>query len=109
MSKLRIAIAGAGSRGQGCYGKMLLEMQDRAQVVAVADLRPERLKAAADAHGVAPENRFETVEEMLSRPQLADAVLVCTQDRQHVGHAVMALKKGNMYCLKSPYLPMRRS
>ena len=35
--KITIAIAGLGSRGRTAYGAILLDMKDRAQVVAVAD------------------------------------------------------------------------
>ena len=72
MEKIRIAIVGAGSRGADCYGQALLEMKDRAQVVAVAEEpRADRRNAIADAHGVPEENRLETGEELLARPKLA--------------------------------------
>ena len=48
---VRIAIAGVGSRGKNAYGLELLNMKDRAKVVAVADIDPERLALAGDAHG----------------------------------------------------------
>ena len=94
MEKIRIAIAGLGSRGESCYGQALLEMKDRTEVVALAEPREERLKAAAADHGVPAEMCFETAEEMLAQSKLADALLLCTQDRQHVPQAIEALKKG---------------
>lgn len=102
---VRIAIAGVGSRGKNAYGLELLNMKDRAKVVAVADVDPERLALAGDAHGVPDEMRFPSAEAMLAMPKLADAMLVCTQDRQHVPHAVAALKKGYDVMVEKPISP----
>lgn len=105
MGKIRIAIAGLGSRGESCYGQALLEMQDRAEVVALAEPRAERLKAAAEAHGVSAQMCFATVEEMLEQPKLADALVLCTQDRQHVPQAIVALQKGYDIMMEKPISP----
>lgn len=102
---VRIAIAGVGSRGKNAYGLELLNMKDRAKVVAVADIDPERLALAGDAHGVPDEMRFPSAEAMLAVPKLADAMLICTQDRQHVPHAVEALKKGYDVMMEKPISP----
>lgn len=102
---VRIAIVGVGSRGKNAYGLELLNMKDRAKVVAVADIDPERLALAGDAHGVPDEMRFPSAEAMLAMPRLADAMLVCTQDRQHVPHAVAALKKGYDVMMEKPISP----
>lgn len=102
---VRIAIAGVGSRGKNAYGLELLNMKDRAKVVAVADIDPERLALAGDAHGVPDEMRFPSAEAMLAMPKLADAMLICTQDRQHVPHAVAALKKGYDVMMEKPISP----
>lgn len=102
---VRIAIAGVGSRGKNAYGLELLNMKARAKVVAVADIDPERLALAGDAHGVPDEMRFPSAEAMLAMPRLADAMLVCTQDRQHVPHAVAALKKGYDVMMEKPISP----
>lgn len=102
---VRIAIAGVGSRGKNAYGLELLNMKDRAKVVAVADIDPERLALAGDAHGVPDEMRFPSAEAMLAVPKLADAMLICTQDRQHVPHAVAALKKGYDVMMEKPISP----
>ena len=106
MGKIRIAIAGLGSRGESCYGQALLEMQDRAEVVALAEPREERLKAAAKDHGVAENMCFATVEEMLEQPKLADALVLCTQDRQHVPQAIVALQKGYDILMEKPISPV---
>lgn len=103
--KITIAIAGLGSRGRTAYGAILLDMQDRAQVVAIADFDKTRCEIAQKEHNVKSENVFSSVEEMLSKEKLADAVLICTQDRDHVRHALMALDKGYDILLEKPVSP----
>ena len=105
MEKIRIAIAGYGSRGS-CYGEALLEMKDRAEVVALAEPRADRLAAAAKEHGVAQDMCFDSVEKMLEQPKLADAMVLCTQDRQHVPQAIVALRKGYDLLMEKPISPV---
>ena len=105
-NKIKIAIIGLGSRGRTAYGEELLPLRDRAEVTAVADPNEERLKLAGDAHGVPAERRFHSAEELLAQPKLADAVLICTQDRMHVPHAVAALRKGYDILMEKPVSPI---
>ena len=103
--KLKIAIIGLGSRGKNAYGTELLTLQDRAVVTAVADPNEERLKIGADEHNVPEERRFHSAEELLAQPKLADIAIICTQDRQHVPHAVAALRKGYDILMEKPISP----
>ena len=105
-SKVKIAIIGLGSRGRTAYGEELLTLQDRAEVTAVADPNEERLKLAGDAHGVPAERRFRSAEDLLAQPKLADAALICTQDRMHVPHAVAALRQGYDIMMEKPVSPI---
>ena len=102
-----LAILGMGSRGKNAYGMELLSLTDRAKVVAIAEPDEERRTLGGDAHHVPMENRFETAEELLSRERLADAMLICTQDRQHVGHALAALRRGYDVLLEKPVSPLQ--
>lgn len=105
MSQIKLAIIGLGSRGKNAYGEALLQYKDRAIVAAVADPDEERLKLGGDEHGVPEDMRFRSAEEFFSREKLADAVLICTQDRQHVPHALMALRKGYDVLMEKPISP----
>ena len=104
--KTELAIIGMGSRGKNAYGTELLTLRDRAVVTAVADPDPERLKLGGDAHNVPAERRFQSAEELLAQPKLADACIICTQDRQHVRHAVAALRRGYDILLEKPVSPL---
>ena len=106
MKKTTIVIIGLGSRGKNAYGTELLTLRDRAEVVAVADPNPERLKIGGDAHDVPAAFRFHSAEELLAQPKLADAAIICTQDRQHVPHAITALRKGYDILMEKPISPI---
>ena len=65
----------------------------------------ERLKIGADEHNVPKAFRFHSAEELLAQPKLADIAIICTQDRQHVPHAVAALRKGYDILMEKPISP----
>lgn len=102
MKKITVAIAGLGSRGKNTYAKDLLKMTDKAQLVAVAEPDPEKRQMVVDSHGIDPKYAFETVEELLRQPKLADALLLCTQDAMHIRQAIPALEKGYDLLLEKP-------
>lgn len=101
---LTVAVAGMGSRGW-TYSLCSEEYPERMRVVAAADLRPERLAMARERFGIPAENCFASAEEMLQKPRLADIMVISTQDRQHVSHAIPAMKKGYHIILEKPISP----
>lgn len=103
--KLTIAVAGCGNRGWHAYASILKEMPEEAKIVAISDVVKERVEAMGQEFSVPSHRRFASAEEMLSRPKLADAVMICTQDRQHVKQALMALEKGYHILMEKPISP----
>lgn len=103
---LTAVIIGMGSRGKNAYGAEFLTLKDRIRVTAIADPDEERRTLGGEEHNV-PENlRFSSAEELLAQPKLADLACICTQDRQHVPHAIAALKKGYDVLLEKPISPL---
>ncbi len=100
--KLKIAILGLGSRGLDVYAANIPKFADKMELVAVADLRRERVEEARRLYGIAGENCFSSAEEMLEAERMADAMFICTQDRDHVKHAQAALEKGYHLLLEKP-------
>ncbi|MFR7551931.1 MAG: Gfo/Idh/MocA family oxidoreductase [Acutalibacteraceae bacterium] len=94
------AIAGFGDRGS-TYASMQALFPDRMQVVAVADVRPERVEKARALYNIPAERCFSSAEELLAQEKLADVLVVSTMDRQHVGHAIPALEKGYNILMES--------
>lgn len=104
-SKLKIAIAGLGHRGKDIYAYGSRKFPELVEVVAVADIDPERVKLVGDEFQIPQENRFLSAEEMIAHEKLADAMFICTQDRQHVSQAIPALEKGYDLLLEKPISP----
>ncbi|AKI97405.1 Gfo/Idh/MocA family protein [Kosmotoga pacifica] len=101
MKKVSISIIGAGNRGYEAYGKLLLNRED-VKVVAVAE--PDRIKRErfSKEHNVPKENQFASWEELLSREQLSDGLIIATPDRLHVEPAIKAAKFGYTILLEKP-------
>ncbi len=98
------AIAGFGDRGS-TYASMQKLFPDKMKVVAVADLNPDKVEKARKLYDIPRENCFSSAEEMLRKEKLSDVMVISTMDRQHVGHAIPALKKGYNVMLEKPISP----
>ena len=102
MKRITMVIAGLGGRGHDIYGNYAMEHPDEVEIAAVADPRPERLELAQREWNIPAERCFATAEELFAQPQLADAAVIATQDRQHVVHAEAARKGGYHLLLEKP-------
>ena len=101
---ITFAIAGFGDRGS-TYASMQNLFPDQMKVVAVADLDPAKVEKARGLYNIPTDHCFSSVEDMLSQPRLADVMVVATMDRQHVCHAIPALRKGYHILMEKPISP----
>ncbi len=99
--KKTFLLVGAGSRGLLSYGKCLEDIPD-ADVVAVAEPREWYRKEAVRRHQIPEENVFTSWKELEDVPKLADAVIIATQDSDHITPAIMLMKKGYHVLLEKP-------
>lgn len=106
--KMTVAILGLGSRGLQVYGEIIKKYDSIMEVTAVADLQPERLANAKEFFHLTDDVCFSSAEELFAKERLADAVFICTQDRDHVPQAKEALKKGYHILLEKPVSPSAR-
>lgn len=104
MSKIKVALIGAGQRGVN-YLEYALQHPHEVEVVAVAEPVRERRESFKARHGVADSKCFESWDDLFAVPKLADAVLICTQDKQHFEPAMKALKAGYHVLLEKPISP----
>lgn len=102
MKKITVAIAGLGSRGLDTYARCLEKYPDRVELVAVADIRPDRVAVAAERYHIVSDMCFDSVESMLKAPKLADVLFICTPDDLHYAPAIAALEKGYHLLLEKP-------
>jgi predicted dehydrogenase len=99
-----ILIVGAGQRGEG-YGDAVLKRPALARVTGVAEPRLAYRDLLVARHGIAGDMAFSDWREAASRPRLADAVFICTQDRMHTEPAVAFAKRGYHILLEKPMAP----
>ncbi|WP_217591838.1 Gfo/Idh/MocA family protein [Cohnella sp. GbtcB17] len=101
MKTVTAAVIGAGGRGRE-YAQYALDQPGELRITAVAEPDPIRREAFADRHGIDPSMCFDSWEALLAGPPVADAVLICTQDRMHYDPAVKALELGYHVLLEKP-------
>lgn len=101
--QVTLAVVGAGSRGRQ-YASIAVE-SGRARVVAVAEPSAVRRDAAAREFGVPAGAVFDDWTALAAAPRLADAVIIATQDRDHVGPAVALAEAGYHILLEKPIAP----
>ena len=97
-----VAIAGLGPRGFYTYAQYQKVHPERMKVTAIADIEETKLYLAAEDLHIPPEGCFKSAEEMLSKDKLADVLIVATQDKQHIAHALAGLERGYDLILEKP-------
>ena len=97
-TKCRIGIVGAGWWSTQAHLPSLTKY-DKVEAVALADLNPDKLKAAADAYSV--ERRYTDVGEMLDKERL-DGVVVATNHAAHFLVAKQVLERKIGLMLEKP-------
>jgi predicted dehydrogenase len=98
-----LAVVGAGNRGRQ-YASLAVR-RGQARVVAVAEPLAVRREAFARTHDLPAGAVFDDWRALAERPRLADAVIIATQDRDHVGPAVALAGAGYDILLEKPIAP----
>ena len=102
-----VMVIGAGSRGR-TYARYAEKFPQSMKVVGVADLNPHRRKEMAKKHNIPAENQFAHFNEALSKPKLADAVVIATPDNLHYEPCMKALELGYDVLLEKPVAPTEK-
>lgn len=96
-----LLVVGAGDRGTG-HARYALRHPDRARVVAVAEPLPVRRERFAAEHGLVGDAAVADWRQLVSRGRIADAVLICTLDRDHLEPALAFAAQGYHIMLEKP-------
>ncbi|MBS1709505.1 MAG: Gfo/Idh/MocA family oxidoreductase [Armatimonadetes bacterium] len=99
--KLQFVILGAGGRGR-TFSEILSEECGPGSVVAVAEPDARRRAKIAETHGIPAKHCFETWQQLLDQPKMADIVVNTTMDHDHIGSAVKAMELGYHMLLEKP-------
>jgi UDP-N-acetyl-2-amino-2-deoxyglucuronate dehydrogenase len=96
-ARYKIALVGAGVIGKH-HGQVIGQLADRLELVAVADVDPERAAALATRHGGRP---YGSLTEALGAEDV-DVVVVCTPTGRHGEVAIEALNAGKNVIVEKP-------
>ena len=97
--KLRVGIVGAGNIATSAHLPSYAELTDLVEVVAIADIVPERAKAAAEKYGIP--HAFASVEELLAGVDV-DYIDICTWTAAHAPVCIAAAKAGKHILCEKP-------
>lgn len=95
-------VIGAGDRGYDAYTTLFVDDPSAGRVVGVAEPDPGRRDRFARRYGVGDARSFETWQELLDEPRMADFALIATGDTQHVEPTLAALEAGYHVLLEKP-------
>ncbi|MFD0959206.1 Gfo/Idh/MocA family protein [Paenibacillus chungangensis] len=104
MKKVKVALIGAGLRGQN-YVSYAHKYPGEMELVAVAESNSDRLAAIQRRYGIDEAMCFSDWRDLLNQPKIADATLICTQDQIHFEPAMRALDGGYHVMLEKPMSP----
>lgn len=103
--KIKVALAGLGSRGKDTYAPTAKLFPEKMEIVAIADIDSAKVKDVAKEYNVPESACFSSAEELIAQDKLADVMFITTQDQQHVSQAIPALRKGYDLLLEKPISP----
>ena len=101
MKRIRAIIIGAGNRGERYAGHMA-QMPEKYQIVGMADPAKARRKYFQEVYGVPEEACWESWEDILAQPKMADVAVIATVDNMHYRPALQAIEKGYHLLLEKP-------
>ena len=104
MKTYSVILLGAGSRGTA-YTDIMMNCPDKFKVVAVAEPVKGWREAIQKKHNIPDDMCFNSWEEVLSRPKMADLVMICTMDEMHYEPALKAIDLGYDILLEKPAAP----
>ena len=95
-------LIGAGQRGGEVFGKYALYNPSKLSFVAVAEPREQYRKLFAEQHQIAEQKCFNSWEDILQQPKIAEVAIIATPDHIHEKPAISALKSGYDLLLEKP-------
>ena len=100
--KKSLLIVGAGSRGLTVYSAYVAGHPEQYQVVGVAEPRDWQRQETAKRHQLASSQVFTDWRQAAAQPRMADAVIIATQDHDHVEPALAFMALGYDVLLEKP-------
>ncbi len=98
---MKVILIGAGNRGRD-YVEAGKQHIPNFEVVAVAEINQERKRYIQQMFDLPDENCFDSWEDLLAMPRMADAAIIATMDKLHLATARAAIQKGYDVLLEKP-------
>lgn len=105
MKQITAVLIGAGQRGADCYAPYALDNPEQLKFIAVVEPDKARREKFSRLHNIPENMQFESYDKFFEQQQLADSVLICTQDKMHYDPTLKALQKGYHVLLEKPMSP----
>lgn len=103
MKELTAIIIGAGGRGQMYAHQM--KAHGRFKVVGVAEPKALSRNEVKNLYNLSEEVCFDSWEDILAQPKMADIAVISTVDKHHYLPALAAIDKGYDLLLEKPVAP----
>jgi predicted dehydrogenase len=101
MKQFSVIVIGAGARGWA-YAKPMRSMPDKFKIVGVAEPVERRREDFKRNLNLPDEAIFNSWQEILSRPKMADIAIIATMDDMHYEPAMKAIELGYDLLLEKP-------
>lgn len=98
-------IVGAGGRGKDSYAPYI-KKTGIMKIVGVCEPDEQKRTEFCREYGIGEDMAFCDYRELFARERLADAVLICTQDRMHLEPTLGAIERGYHILLEKPISPL---
>ncbi len=104
MKKLKVIVAGCGSRGTA-YSNIMGNMPEQYEIVGIAEPIDARRNHLKEKFNLSDDVCFLDWKDMAQKPKFADLVVIATQDYMHRDPALEFIEKGYDILLEKPMAP----
>lgn len=104
MKQYSVILIGAGHRGK-IYTDEMSKIPDKFKVIGVAETIEGRRNYIKEKHQIADDMCFNSWEDILSKPKMADIAIIATMDEMHYEPAMKAIELGYDILIEKPVAP----
>ena len=101
MKQYTFITIGCGGRGT-TYTSEMLKMPEKYKLVGMADPMSEKRKKYMQEFGLTKEQCYESWQDILAKPRMADFAVIATVDNMHYEPAMKAIELGYNLLLEKP-------
>ncbi|MBR6510342.1 MAG: Gfo/Idh/MocA family oxidoreductase [Clostridia bacterium] len=104
MKQFSAILIGAGLRGT-IYTNEMLKIKDKFKVIGVAEPIEPRRNYIKEHHQISDDMCFNSWEDILAKPKMADIAIISTMDEMHYEPAMKAIELGYDILIEKPIAP----